>query len=45
MAHIHLITPFVDKLNDMITIFGFHNTGHFLGVIEVERHIGELRHP
>ena len=45
MAHVDLIAPFVDKLNDMKAELCLHNLRHHLRISQVESNVGKLRHP
>ena len=41
VAHIDLITAFVDELNDMIAEFRLHDLRHLLRIGQVESHLSE----
>ena len=42
MAAVDALAFLLDELDDMVSVFGLHDTAHAFGIVEVKSHLGEL---
>ena len=42
MAAVDTLAFFLNQLDNVVAVLGLHDTRHFLGVVEIERHISKL---